>query len=157
MSRCTTTLCRDWLECLLKRYDLPLPAAHRTETKPTKYFANRFVERLVSPPWHTPYLDAALLELTIAGVRGWSKSTASHANVDVEMNGDIVYATYVGAAVVCHISFTLCTIPPHFQLSTCGMACKAALGPSEEDGLLVKILRLHGAIPFVRGNVPQCL
>lgn len=85
-------------------------------------------------------------------------STASHAHDDVEINGDNVCATYVGAAVGYHIWLTLCTIPPHFpQLSTCGMACKAALGPSEEDGLLVKILRIHGAIPFVRGNVPQCL
>ena len=37
------------------------------------------------------------------------------------------------------------------------MACKAAKGRSEEDGLLVKVLRAHGCIPFVRGNVPQCL
>ncbi|CAM9923414.1 unnamed protein product [Ascophyllum nodosum] len=42
-------------------------------------------------------------------------------------------------------------------LATCGMACKAVLGPSEEDGLLVKAFRAHGAIPFVLGNVPQCL
>eukprot|EP00903_Cladosiphon_okamuranus_P006578 g6426.t1 len=42
-------------------------------------------------------------------------------------------------------------------LTTCGMACKAAKGPSEEDGLLVKVLRAHGCIPFVRGNVPQCM
>jgi len=26
-----------------------------------------------------------------------------------------------------------------------------------EDGLLVKTLRLHGAIPFVKSNVPQLL
>lgn len=37
------------------------------------------------------------------------------------------------------------------------MACKAAEGPSAEDGLLVKVLRAHGFIPFVRGNVPQCM
>ncbi|CAM9303295.1 unnamed protein product [Ectocarpus sp. 12 AP-2014] len=42
-------------------------------------------------------------------------------------------------------------------LTTCGMACKADKGPSKEDGLLVKVLRAHGAIPFVRGNVPQCM
>ncbi|CAM9784275.1 unnamed protein product, partial [Discosporangium mesarthrocarpum] len=42
-------------------------------------------------------------------------------------------------------------------LSTCGMACKAALGPHGEDGLIVQIIREAGAIPIVRSNVPQCM
>ncbi|CAM9904681.1 unnamed protein product [Pylaiella littoralis] len=42
-------------------------------------------------------------------------------------------------------------------LTTCGMACKVVKGRSEDDGLLVKVLRAHGAIPYVRGNVPQCM
>ena len=45
---------------------------------------------------------------------------------------------------------------PEMKLTACGMACRAAKGRNEEDGLLVKVLRAHGSIPFVRGNVPQC-
>jgi hypothetical protein len=38
--------------------------------------------------------------------------------------------------------------------STCGLAART-YQPSEEDGLLVELLRDAGAIPFVRTNVPQ--
>jgi fatty acid amide hydrolase len=41
-------------------------------------------------------------------------------------------------------------------LSTCGLACRAALR-HDNDGLLVQLLRTGGAIPFVRSNVPQLL
>lgn len=39
---------------------------------------------------------------------------------------------------------------------TCGVACRC-FKPKSEDGLLVKLLRDAGAIPFVRTNVPQLL
>jgi Amidase len=41
-------------------------------------------------------------------------------------------------------------------LSTCGLACRAALR-HDKDGLLVQLMRTGGAIPFVRSNVPQLL
>lgn len=39
---------------------------------------------------------------------------------------------------------------------TCGLAAKCSK-PAAEDGIIVKLLRDAGAIPFVRSNVPQCL
>lgn len=62
--------------------------------------------------------------------------------------------------VPCIFDYSSAAAPPSLpqhQLTTCGMACKAAMGPSREDGLLVKVLRAHGAIPFARGNVGQCM
>ena len=42
--------------------------------------------------------------------------------------------------------------------ATCGSAALAAPGEqSQEDALIVRLMRDAGAIPFVRGNVPQCL
>ena len=41
-------------------------------------------------------------------------------------------------------------------LATCGLASKADI-VLKDDGLLVKLLRDAGAIPFVRGNIPQAL
>ena len=40
--------------------------------------------------------------------------------------------------------------------STCGAASRV-LAPSAEDGLVVRLLREAGALPFVRSNVPQLL
>eukprot|EP00041_Stephanoeca_diplocostata_P024890 m.641015 g.641015 ORF g.641015 m.641015 type:complete len:572 (-) comp22626_c0_seq3:1731-3446(-) len=40
--------------------------------------------------------------------------------------------------------------------STCGLAAKT-FQPAQEDSVIVEMLRDAGAIPFVRGNIPQCL
>ncbi len=42
------------------------------------------------------------------------------------------------------------------QDSTCGLAVRC-FKPAKKDSLLVTLLKQQGAIPFVRGNVPQCL
>lgn len=40
--------------------------------------------------------------------------------------------------------------------STCGLAARC-FKPAKDDCILIKLLIDKGAIPFIRGNVPQCL